>query len=86
MEMISRPHRESVSNPLQNKERVHHWPPDIFSSMGQRDAGYARLEWLSWRGFMVGLIESFLYGAYATLVNVPISRFVDRKWSVQEVR
>ena len=25
-------------------------------------------EWFSWRGFIVGLIESFLYGAYAGLV------------------
>lgn len=37
-------------------------------------------EWFSWRGFLVGLIESFLYGAYAGLVYVPIYNFLHRKW------
>ena len=37
-------------------------------------------EWLSWRGFFVGLIESFLYGAYAGLVYVPIYNFLHRRW------
>ena len=34
----------------------------------------------SWRGFGIGLIESFLYGAYAGLVYVPIYNFLHRKW------
>lgn len=37
-------------------------------------------EWLSWRGFVVGLIESFLYGAYAGLVYVPTYNFLHRRW------
>lgn len=37
-------------------------------------------EWFSWRGFLVGLIESFLYGAYAGLVFVPIYNFLHRRW------
>jgi 2TM family of unknown function (DUF5676) len=37
-------------------------------------------EWLSWRGFLVGLIQSFLYGAYAGLVYVPIYNFLHRRW------
>ncbi|MEC4718080.1 DUF5676 family membrane protein [Noviherbaspirillum sp. CPCC 100848] len=36
-------------------------------------------EWFSWRGFFVGLIESFLYGAYAGLVYVPIHNILHRK-------
>ena len=40
-------------------------------------------EWFSWRGFLVGLIESFLYGAYAGLVYVPIYNFLHRKWMRQ---
>ncbi len=40
-------------------------------------------EWLTWWGFLVGLIESFLYGAYAGLVNVPIYNFLYRKWARQ---
>lgn len=38
-------------------------------------------EWFSWRGFLVGLIESFLYGAYAGLVFVPIHNFLHRRWA-----
>jgi hypothetical protein len=37
-------------------------------------------QWFSWWGFLVGLIESFLYGAYAGLVYVPIYNFLQRKW------
>lgn len=37
-------------------------------------------QWFSWWGFWVGLIESFLYGAYAGLVYVPIYNFLQRKW------
>ena len=37
-------------------------------------------EWLTWRGFLVGLIQSFLYGAYVGLVYVPIYNFLHRKW------
>ena len=40
-------------------------------------------EWFSWRGFLVGLIESFLYGAYAGLVYVPIYNFLHRKFATQ---
>ena len=39
-------------------------------------------EWYSWRGFLVGLIESFLYGAYAGLVYVPIYNFLHRRWGI----
>ena len=37
-------------------------------------------KWLTGVGFAVGLIESFLYGAYAGLVYVPIYNFLHRKW------
>ena len=36
--------------------------------------------WLTWLGFFVGLLQSFLYGAYAGLVYVPIYNFLYRKW------
>ena len=35
----------------------------------------------SWRGFFVGLIQSFLYGAYAGLVYVPVYNFLHCKWA-----
>ena len=37
-------------------------------------------KWLTLWGFLIGLIESFLYGAYAGLVYVPIYNFLYRKW------
>ena len=40
----------------------------------------AGFEWFSWRGVLVGLVESFLYGAYAGLVYVPVYSFFHRKW------
>ncbi|NOX27302.1 MAG: hypothetical protein GXP21_03785 [Gammaproteobacteria bacterium] len=33
-------------------------------------------EWLSWQSFLLGLIESYGYGWYFTLVWVPIYNFV----------
>ncbi len=37
-------------------------------------------KWLTGPGFLIGLIESFLYGAYAGLVYVPIYNFFHRRW------
>ena len=37
-------------------------------------------KWLTWWGFLLGLVESFLYGAYAGLVYVPIYNFLQRRW------
>lgn len=38
-------------------------------------------EWLTWQGFLIGLVESFLYGAYAGMVYVPIYNFFHRRWA-----
>ena len=38
--------------------------------------------WLSVGGFFLGLIESFLWGAYVGLVFVPIYNFLYRRWSM----
>ena len=40
-------------------------------------------EWGSFPLFFVGLVESFLYGAYAGLVYVPIYNFFLKKWEPQ---
>ncbi|REJ76296.1 MAG: hypothetical protein DWQ47_11855 [Acidobacteria bacterium] len=37
-------------------------------------------EWLSFWGFMLGLVESFLFGAYAGIVFVPIYNLLYRVW------
>jgi hypothetical protein len=36
--------------------------------------------WLSVGSFVLGLVESFLYGAYTGLVFVPIYNFVLRRY------
>ena len=39
-------------------------------------------KWLTFWGFCLGLIESFLYGAYVGLVFVPIYNFLAHRWGV----
>ncbi|MCL4865695.1 MAG: hypothetical protein KJZ47_07355 [Gemmatimonadales bacterium] len=36
--------------------------------------------WLTLPGFVIGLVESFLYGAYAGLVFSPIYNTMHRRW------
>lgn len=36
--------------------------------------------WLTLGGFILGLIESFLYGVYIGIVFVPIYNFINKKW------
>ena len=38
--------------------------------------------WLTFGGFLLGIVESFLYGAYIGIVFVPIYNFLSRKISV----
>lgn len=38
-------------------------------------------KWLTLPGFFIGLVESFLYGAYAGLVYVPIYNFFARRFN-----
>lgn len=37
-------------------------------------------KWLTLKGFFIGLVESFLYGAYAGLVYVPVYNFFARRF------
>jgi hypothetical protein len=37
-------------------------------------------KWLTWTGFAIGLVESFLYGAFAGVVYVPVYNFFQRRW------
>jgi hypothetical protein len=39
-------------------------------------------KWLTLGGFLLGLVESFLYGVYAGLVFVPIYNSLTRRWGV----
>lgn len=37
--------------------------------------------WLTPGGFLIGLVESFLYGVYAGLVFTPIYNALSRRWA-----
>ena len=37
-------------------------------------------KWLTWWGFLLGLVESFLYGVYAGLVFCPIYNWLNRQF------
>lgn len=43
-------------------------------------------KWLTFWGFWLGLVESFLYGVYAGLVFVPIYNFLSRRWGLAAAR
>lgn len=40
--------------------------------------------WLTFGGFILGFVESFLYGVYIGVVFVPIYNFINRKWGLQK--
>ena len=40
-------------------------------------------KWLTWWGFLLGLVESFLYGVYAGLVYCPIHNWLHRRWGTR---
>ncbi len=42
-------------------------------------------KWLTFGGFILGLIESFLYGAYVGIVFVPLYNFINKKWGRNEI-
>ncbi|MDI5889563.1 DUF5676 family membrane protein [Halomonas rhizosphaerae] len=35
-------------------------------------------EWLTWRGFVIGLVETYLYGWYLAVLFVPLYRWFSR--------
>ncbi len=36
-------------------------------------------KWLTFGGFLLGLVESFLYGVYTGIVFVPVYNFINRR-------
>ncbi|CCA93134.1 MULTISPECIES: DUF5676 family membrane protein [Novosphingobium] len=40
-------------------------------------------KWLTWWGFLLGLVEAFLYGVYAGLVFCPIYNLLHRRWGAR---
>ncbi len=57
-------------------------PPSLHHMAALLEMILPAFKWLTFAGFCLGLIESFLYGAYAGLVFVPIYNFLVRRWGV----
>ena len=53
--------------------------PKAFHMVQLLEIALPGFRWLSVGSFVLGLVESFLYGAYAGLVYVPLYNFVARR-------
>ncbi len=57
--------------------------PDAMHMHGFLEQVLPAFRWLTWWGFLLGLVESFLYGFYAGIVYVPIYNYFNRRWGGQ---
>jgi len=56
--------------------------PQSLHSTQLLEAVLPAFKWLTFGSFCLGLIESFLYGAYVGLVFVPTYNFLTRRWGM----
>ena len=42
--------------------------------------------WLTWWAFLLGLVESFLFGIYTGVIFVPIHNALNRRWGSPSTR
>jgi len=54
--------------------------PESFHMVQFLEMALPGFKWLTIGSFFIGLVESFLYGAYAGLVYAPIYNFYNKKW------
>jgi hypothetical protein len=54
--------------------------PETLHMTNWLEAVLPGFKWLTLGGFVIGLIESFLYGVYVGLVFVPIYNGFSRRW------
>lgn len=57
--------------------------PEALHMHGFLEQVLPAFEWLTWGGFCLGLVESFLYGFYAGIVYVPIQKFFNSRLSAR---
>ncbi len=57
--------------------------PESLHMKGLLEQLLPAFRWLTWWGFLLGLVESFLYGAYAGLVYCPIHNALHRRYGVR---
>ena len=56
--------------------------PDSLHSRALLEQLLPGFKWLTPQGFLIGLVESFLYGAYAGLIYVPVYNFSVRRFRI----
>lgn len=54
--------------------------PEAYHMHDMLELALPAFQWLTWWGFLLGLAESFLYGAYVGLVFCPIYNSLERRW------
>lgn len=54
-------------------------PERLHGMSGFLESVLPAFKWLSFGGFLLGLVESFLYGIYIGVVFVPIYNFMSKK-------
>ena len=54
--------------------------PDSLHAKALLEQVLPAFKWLTLPGFVLGLLESFLYGAYIGLVYCPIYNWLHRRW------
>lgn len=55
--------------------------PESLHMAGFLETVLPAFHWLTPAGFLIGLVESFLYGAYAGLVFTPIHNALAKRWA-----
>lgn len=55
--------------------------PEALHMKAFLEAVLPAFRWLSVGTFLLGLVESFLWGAYVGLVLIPIHNFLYRRWT-----
>ena len=60
--------------------------PQSLHMAGFLEMALPAFKWLTFWGFWLGLIQSFLYGAYAGLVFVPIHNLIEQRWGLSAER
>jgi len=55
--------------------------PESLHMHGFLESALPGFRWLTLGGFLIGLVESFLYGVYVGLVFTPIYNALFKRWS-----
>jgi len=58
-------------------------PANLHGMVSFLESVLPAFKWLTFGGFILGLVESFLYGMYIGIVFVPIYNFINRRWGAE---